>query len=75
MRDQYRTLMLASLKDAMEIVKEYNEWTKAEFGDEMAVPPQAVPQLALMLYQARVQESFSESGSLNVPEFDDKMYE
>lgn len=74
MRDQYRALMLTSLKDAMEIVMEFNEWAGGEFGVEDAVPPPAIPQLALMLYQGRLHETMN-GGSFDVPEFDDKMYE
>lgn len=74
MRDQYRALMLTSLKDAMEIVMEFNEWGEAEFDVEGAIPPPAVPQLALMLYQARLRDAVN-GDAIDVPEFDDRMYE
>jgi hypothetical protein len=74
MRDQYRALLLASCKDARSIVGEYNEWGAAEFGGDDAVPPQAVPQIALALYQSRVMEATS-GGSFELPEFDERMYE
>ena len=74
MRDTYRALLLTSFTDARSIVGEYNEWGAAEFGDETGVPPQAVPQIALALYQSRVAEATS-NGSLELPEFDERMYE
>lgn len=74
MRDRYRKLMLTSFKDSMEIVEEYNEWCEEVYGAG-SVPPQAVPQIALTLYQSRIMGSLSESTGFDVPEFDDKMYE
>ena len=73
-RDQYRALLLASFKDARAIVGEYNEWGADEFGDDAAVPPQAVPRITLALYQSRVMEAIL-SGSFKLPEFDERMYE
>lgn len=75
MRDQYRALMLTSLKDAEEIVRDFNEWTESEFENDAGVPEQAVPQLATLLYQSRVQAAFSDGTSFDLPEFDGKMYE
>lgn len=74
MRDQYRTLLLSSFKDARAIVAEYNEWSGTEFEDETGVPPQAVPQIALSLYQSRVMQATSGS-EFSLPEFDERMYE
>ena len=73
MRDQYRALLLASFQDARSIVGEYNEWSAAEF-DDPGVPSRAVPQVALALYQSRVVEATS-TGSFELPEFDERMYE
>lgn len=74
MRDQFRTLLLSSFKDARAIVAEYNEWSGTEFEDDSGVPPQAVPQIALSLYQSRVMQA-SPSAEFDLPEFDERMYE
>lgn len=75
MRDQYKKLMLTSFKDAMDVVGDYNQWCDDNFSNGVPVPPQAVPQIALMLYQSRVASTMSEANAFEVPEFDDKMYE
>ena len=75
MRDRYRTIMLASFKDATEIVSEYNSWLDDEQHDPTPVPPGAVPQVALSLYRSRVTELLADGSGFELPDFDDKMYE
>jgi hypothetical protein len=75
MRDRYKALMLRSFKDAMDIVDEYNGWAVEAFDDSSPVPPQAVPQVAMMLYQSRVMDGWGGEGAFDVPEFDDKMFD
>jgi len=75
MRDRYKELMLRSFKDAMDVVDEYNEWAADAFDTAPPVPPQAVPQVAMALYQSRVMDGWGGDGGFDIPEFDDKMYE
>ncbi|WP_435065463.1 hypothetical protein [Halobaculum sp. EA56] len=75
MRDRYKALMLRSFKDAMDIVDEYNTWAEGAFDDASPVPPQAVPKVAMMLYQSRVMEGWGGEGGFDVLEFDDKMFD
>lgn len=74
MRDQYKALLLASFKDAMDVLEEYNEWYADEHDVEGNVPSEAVPPIALSLYRSRVMEARSEA-SFELPEFDGRMYE
>jgi hypothetical protein len=74
MRDRYKALMVRSFKDAMDVVDEYNAWADEAFEEPTAVPPQAVPKVAMMLYQSRVMEGWGGEGSFDLPEFDDKMF-
>jgi hypothetical protein len=75
MRDRYKTLMLRSFKDSMDVVEEYNQWSAEAFDQPSPVPPQAVPQIAMALYQTRVMEGFGGGSSFDIPEFDEKMYD
>lgn len=75
MKDRHKALMLHSFKDAMDVVDEYNEWAEEAFDQQVPVPPQAVPQVAMMLYQSRVRKELASADSMDVPEFDNKMYE
>lgn len=75
MKDKYKEVMYRSFKDAMDVVADYNAWCEENFDAAVPVPPQAVPQVAMMLYQSRVREAFGTGGSLDFPEFDNKMYE
>lgn len=75
MRDRYKELMLRSFKDAMDVVDDYNRWAEEAFDAAPPVPPQAVPQIAMALYQSRVMNGFGDGGSFDIPEFDDKMFE
>lgn len=74
MQDAYKELMFRSFKDAMDIVADYNEWAEDAFDEQVPVPPQAVPQVAMALYQSRIRERAG-NGSLDFPEFDGRMYE
>ena len=74
MRDASRALLLSIFRNARSIVGEYNEWGAAEFGDDAGVPPQAVPQTALALYQSRVVEA-TPNGGFESAEFEERMYE
>lgn len=58
----------------MDVVADYNTWAEAAFDEPVPVPPRAVPQIAAMLYQSRVQEHFSET-DLEFPDFENWMYE
>ncbi len=75
MRDRYKELMLRSFKDAMDLVDEYNTWAEDAFDQPVPVPPQAVPQIAMSLYQARVMDGLRGEEGFDIPEFDGKMYE
>ena len=75
MRDRYKELMLRSFKDGMDVVDEYNEWADEAFDEQSAVPPQAVPQVAMALYQSRVMDGWGGDGGFDIPEFDDKMFD
>ncbi|MFC7137347.1 hypothetical protein [Halobaculum litoreum] len=75
MRDRYKALMLRSFKDAMDVVDEYNTWSAEAFDESSPVPPQAVPKVAMMLYQSRVMDGWGGEGGFDVPEFDDKMFD
>jgi hypothetical protein len=75
MRDRYKELMLRSFKDAMDVVDEYNMWAEEAFDGAPPVPPQAVPQVAMALYQSRVMDGWGGDGGFDIPEFDDKMFE
>lgn len=75
MQDAYKELMFRSFKDAMDIVADYNEWVKESFDAQVPVPPQSVPQVAMMLYQSRVREHMGDSGDFDFPEFQNRMYE
>lgn len=74
MKDRYKEIMFRSFKDAMDIVADYNAWCEENFDTAVPVPPQAVPQVATLLYQSRVREGFGGDG-FDFPEFDNKMYE
>ncbi len=74
MQDGYKELMYRSFKDARDIVEDYNEWDREAFDDVSPVPQAAVPQIALMLYQSRVQGHIG-NADFDVPEFDERMYE
>ncbi|ESP88558.1 hypothetical protein [Candidatus Halobonum tyrrellensis] len=75
MRDKYKELMLRSFKDGMDVVDTYNEWAEKAFDDPSAVPAQAVPQVAMALYQSRVMDGWGGDGGFDIPEFDDKMFD
>lgn len=75
MQDGYKDMMYRSFKDARDIVADYNEWSREAFDQEVAVPPGAVPQVALVLYQSRVRGHLGESAEFDMPEFDERMYE
>lgn len=75
MQDHYKELMFRSFKDAMDVVADYNEWAEEAFGGGAApVPPSAVPQVATLLYQSRVQARAGEA-DFDLPDFDDRMYD
>lgn len=74
MQDGHKKLMYRCFKDARDIVADYNEWDREVFEEQAPVSPQAVPQIALMLYRSRLQSRMAEGG-IDFPEFDDKMYE
>ncbi|MFB6206978.1 MAG: hypothetical protein ABEJ05_10690 [Haloglomus sp.] len=74
MQDTYKELMFRSFKDAMDIVADYNEWAEDAFDQQVPVPPQAVPQIAMALYQSRVAERMG-NADLDFPDFDGRMYE
>ena len=75
MRDKYKELMLRSFKDAMDLVDTYNEWADDAFDEPSGVPAQAVPQVAMALYQSRVMDGWGGDGGFDIPEFDDKMFD
>jgi hypothetical protein len=75
MQDAYKELMFRSFKDAMDIVADYNEWAEDAFDQQVPVPPQAVPQVAMALYQSRAAERMGGNGDINFPDFDGRMYE
>jgi hypothetical protein len=75
MQDAYKELMFRSFKDAMDVVADYNEWAEEAFDAQVPVPPQAVPQVAMMLYQSRVREHMGDAGEFDFPEFQNRMYE
>ena len=75
MQDAYKELMFRSFKDAMDIVADYNEWAGDAFDEQVPVPPQAVPQVAMALYQSRVMDGWGGDGGFDIPEFDDTMFE
>ncbi|QLG61799.1 hypothetical protein [Halorarum salinum] len=75
MRDRYKELMLRSFKDSMDVVDAYNEWTEEAFDQPSPVPPQAVPQVAMALYQSRVMDGWGGDGGFDIPEFDDRMFD
>lgn len=74
MQDTFKELMYRSFKDGMDVVADYNEWAEEAFDESVQVPPQAVPQVAAMLYQSRVQEHFADS-DIQFPEFENRMYD
>jgi hypothetical protein len=74
MNDGYRKLMFRSLKDARDIVADYNEWDEEVFEGQAPVPPQAVPQIAMLLYRSRIRARANGDG-FDFPDYDDKMYE
>jgi hypothetical protein len=74
MQDQYKALMFRSFKDAMDVVADYNEWAEDAFEQQVPVPPQAVPQVAMALYRSRVMAHGS-GEEFSLPEFDGRMYE
>jgi hypothetical protein len=74
MQDQYKELMFRSFKDAMDVVADYNEWAEEAFEQQVPVPPQAVPQVAMALYRSRVMAHAGGEG-FSLPEFDGRMYE
>ncbi|MDY6776383.1 MAG: hypothetical protein SV253_10005 [Halobacteria archaeon] len=73
MKDRYKSLMLRSLKDAMDVVEEYNSWSESSFDDDVRVPPQAVLDLGMLLYESRVRGAFADS-NIDFPDLDEKMY-
>lgn len=73
MQDRYRELMFRSFKDAMDVVADYNEWAEEAFEQQVPVPPQAVPQVAMALYRSRVMAHGGEG--FDLPDFDGRMYE
>ena len=74
MQDAYKELMFRSFKDGMDIVADYNAWAEDAFDEQVPVPPQAVPQVAMALYRSRIRERMG-TGDLDFPEFDGRMYE
>jgi hypothetical protein len=74
MQDTYKELMFRSFKDAMDVVSDYNAWAEDAFDAPVPVPPQAVPQVAAMLYQSRARERLN-GGDIDFPDFSDRMYE
>lgn len=58
----------------MDIAADYNAWAGEAFDEPMPVQPNAIPQLAMLLYRSRVQARLGE-GSIDFPEVDDRMYD
>lgn len=74
MQDPFKELMFRSFKDAMDVAADYNEWAEEAFDEPMPVQPNAIPQLAMLLYRSRVRTRLGE-GSIDFPEVDDRMYD
>ncbi|MFB6118788.1 hypothetical protein [Halosegnis sp.] len=74
MQDPFKELMFRSFKDAMDVAADYNAWADEAFDEPMPVQPNAIPQLAMLLYRSRVQARLGE-GSIDFPEVDDRMYD
>jgi hypothetical protein len=73
MNDGHKKLMYRCLKDARGIVADYNEWDEDVFEQQAPVPPQAVPQIAMLLYRSRMYTN--NEGGFDFPESNDKMFE
>ena len=74
MQDPFKELMFRSFKDAMDIAADYNAWAGEAFDEPMPVQPNAIPQMAMLLYRSLVQARLGE-GSIDFPEVDDRMYD
>lgn len=74
MQDPFKELMFRSFKDAMDIAADYNTWAGEAFDEPMPVQPNAVPQMALLLYRSRLQARFG-NGSMEFPDLDERMYD
>jgi len=74
MQDPFKELMFRSFKDAMDVAADYNAWAGEAFDEPMPVQPNAIPQMAMLLYRSRVQARLGE-GSIDFPEVDDRMYD
>ena len=74
MQDPFKELMFRSFKDAMDVAADYNAWAGEAFDEPMPVQPNAIPQIAMLLYRNRVQARLGD-GSIDFPEVDDRMYD
>jgi phosphodiesterase/alkaline phosphatase D-like protein len=74
MQDPFKELMFRSFKDAMDVAADYNAWAAEAFDEPMPVQPNAIPQLAMLLYRSRMQARLAD-GSIDFPDLDDRMYD